>query len=80
MQNRKALLEAIRESDLSLRDKVLLRMAVAFHADKVEAAIEAAMEESDAPLNAVEGSAEWAALLKFFVENVLPILLQLLKK
>lgn len=78
--NKKALLESIRESDLAVRDKVLLRMAVAFHRDKVEEAIEAAMEETDAPLNAVEGSAEWATLLKFFRENVLPILLQLLKK
>ena len=78
---KQALVEAIKQSDLSVREKMALRLALVFHADKVDAIVKdsLAAEGLAEPGNTVAmGSPDWAAIIKFFIENILPILLKLL--
>lgn len=79
MNTKKALLQAIQESDLSLREKLALRLALVFHADKVDAIVkEAIANEGIASLESDVSKTDWAAIIKFFIENILPLLLKLL--
>ena len=80
MNNTKAaLLEAIKQSDLSIREKLALRLALIFHADKVDAIVkEALVQEGVTSLDSDVSKTDWAAVIKFFIENILPLLLKFL--
>ena len=81
MNTKKALVQAIQESDLTIREKLALRLALVFHADKVDAIVKDSLlaEGLAAPSDTTAmGSPDWAAIIKFFIENILPILLKLL--
>lgn len=79
MNTKKALLQAIKESDLSLREKLALRLALVFHADKVDQIVKEAMvAEGVAAFDSDVSKTDWAAVIKFFIENILPLLLKFL--
>ena len=73
MNIRKALLEAIDQSDLSVRDKFKLRTLARFPGAL------ARHEEDIVRLLREDGvsATDWLAVLKYFVEVILPILLKL---
>jgi len=74
MDIRKALKEAIAQSDLPLGQKARLRLAMLFPGflAKVEPEIEAMIDAEGVQ------ATDWAAVIKFFIENVLPLILKLL--
>jgi len=76
MNTRQALRQAIADSDLSVREKMALRLALVFHADKVDAAVQEALKAEG--VSTVGANVDWAKVIKFFIENVLPLLLKLL--
>jgi len=76
MNTKKALRQAIADSDLSVREKMALRLALVFHADKVDEIVNEAMKAEG--VSAVGANVDWAKVVKFFIENVLPLLLKLL--
>ena len=79
MNTKKALLQAIQESDLTIREKLALRLALVFHADKVDQVVkEALAAEGVSALDSDVSKPDWAAIVKFFIENILPLLLKLL--
>lgn len=79
MNTKKALLQAIQQSDLSIREKLALRLALVFHADKVDAIVkEHLANEGVAAFNSDVSKTDWAAIVKYFIENILPLLLKLL--
>lgn len=76
MNTKKALRQAIADSDLTVREKMALRLALVFHADKVDTIVQDALKEEG--VSAVGANVDWAKVIKFFIENVLPLLLKLL--
>jgi hypothetical protein len=76
MNTKKALRQAIADSDLTVREKMALRLALVFHADKVDEIVNEAMKAEG--VSAVGANVDWAKVIKFFIENVLPLLLKLL--
>jgi len=76
MNTKKALRQAIADSDLTVREKMALRLALVFHADKVDEIVNEAMKAEG--VSAVGANVDWAKVVKFFIENVLPLLLKLL--
>ncbi len=80
---RRATIQAIKESGLPLRQRTQLRLAVAFKGDEIDEVVQEALEghSLSLPMPQPEGSfggPDWATILKFFIENILPLLLKLL--
>ena len=81
-QTRQALVQAIKESDLSFGDRTKLRLILLFHGAEVEKIANEGLGEANlslppAALSGSFGGPDWMAILKYFVEVILPILLKL---
>jgi hypothetical protein len=78
MNTKQALIDAIKQSDLSVREKLALRLALVFHADKVDAIVKDTLADEGMSTASDVSKTDWAAIIKFFIENILPLLLKLL--
>lgn len=81
---RQATIQAIRESGLPLRQRTQLRLALVFKGDEIDEIVKDTLEGHSLSLpNPTEmgtfGGPDWATMLKFFIENILPLLLQFIK-
>ena len=83
-QVRQATIQAIKESNLTLRDKVKLRLALIFNGPEIDEVVQDALEGHSLVLPTLQpegtfGGPDWATILKFFIENILPLLLKFIK-
>lgn len=81
-KTRQALIQSIRESDLSFGDRTKLRLILLFHGPEVEKIANEGLAEANLSLPQPQpsgsfGGQDWMAILKYFVEVILPILLKL---
>lgn len=76
---RQALLQAIRQSDLSIRDKAKLRFALVFRGEEIEQVAMQGVTESNLVIPTSNiNSMDWKEIITFFIEVILPLLLKLL--
>lgn len=80
MKIRQALTQAIRQSDLSLREKVALRLALVFRGNEIEQVVSDALMEADLvlPSSGDITSPDWESIITFFIEVILPLILKLI--
>lgn len=81
---RQATIQAIKESNLSVRDKIKLRLALVFNGNEIDDIVQDTLESCSLPLpspttQGTFGGPDWTTILKFFIENILPLLLQFIK-
>lgn len=81
MNTRKALVEAIKQSDLLPRQKMTLRLALVFRGKEIDKIVdETVLAEGMRSVGPDVSAGEWAAIVKFFIEVILPLLLKLMEQ